>query len=114
MLTDTGRAKDPIRGKTFRWRWADGPIANMAHEHIFHANGSLEWRVLDGPYEGRSSREEGYAVMPVADDVYLVSYRTLSGDTLTVALNFRTRSLVAVTSSRDVWYPAHGSFEVFD
>ena len=86
----TSRIKDPIRGKTFRWRWTDGPVANMAHEHV------------------------RYAVLPVADDVYLVSYKTSSGDTLTAALNFRARSLVAITSSRDAWYPAQGTFEVFD
>jgi hypothetical protein len=86
----------------------------MAQEHIFHANGSLEWRVLDGPDEGRSAKVMGYAVLPVADDVYLVSYRTNSGASLTAALNFRTRSLVAVTTSQDSWYPAQGTFEVFD
>src|SRR5262249_17012915 len=98
------RIKDPIRGRTFRCRWANGPTANMAQEHVFHLNGSLEWRLLDGPDEGRSAKELTYAVLPVADDVYLVSYRTRAGQTLTAALNFRTRELAAVTASQDDWY----------
>jgi len=110
----SSRTIDPVRGRKFRWRWANGPIANMAQEHIFHANGSFEWRVLDGPDEGRSAHELRYTVLPVAEDVYLVSYRTRSGQTLTAALNFRTRQLAAVTTGQDTWYPAQGTFEVFD
>ena len=53
-----------------------------------------------------------YAAEKITDDVCIVSYLSKSGYTLTVVLNFRDGSTVAIASNEKDWVPAHGSFEV--
>lgn len=104
-----------IRGKTLRWTWTEGPVAGTTHEHDFHQDGTVEWRVVDGPQAGHSAREKAYAAIKVADDVYLVSYLAASGYTLTVALNLRDGTMVGIASNSEAWYPeGRGTFEVVE
>lgn len=105
---------DPIRGKTIRWTWSEGPVAGVTHEHDFHPDGTVEWRVLDGPQKGHSAREEEYAAVPVAEDVYAVSYLAASGYTLTVVLNFGNRQMVGFASGAGEWHRMKGHFEYVD
>lgn len=103
---------DSLRGKTLLWTFADGPVAGQRFEHTFYADGSVMWRIVDGPGQGASAREKRYATMQVADDVYTVSYLAASGHTLTVTLNFSTGRMVAFASNNSEWYPLTGTFEV--
>ncbi len=106
-----GRA-DPVRGHTIRWTWTEGPVAGVTHEHVFGTDGTVTWRVLSGPQQGHSGREDDYAVYPVSDSVYAVSYLAASGYTLTVVLNFVTREMFGFASGADAWHPGHGTFDV--
>ncbi len=113
---------DAIRGKTIRLIWTDGPTKGRTHDHVFHQDGTVEWRDADpepkpqapGTSEkGRAAKENPtYAAIKVADDVYLVSYLAASGYTLTVALNFRDQRVVGFASSAKHWHPVRGRFEV--
>jgi hypothetical protein len=103
--TPSGR----VSGKTMRFTWTDGPTKGESHEHVFNADGSVQYRkVADQP--GDFQREKRYGAMRVSDDVELVSYLTEKGFTLTVALNFRDHSIAGFASSDKQWFPVKGTF----
>jgi MoaF N-terminal domain len=111
-MTEMQRAA-AIRGKTIRLTWLEGPTKGTTHEHIFHDDGTVEWRDAANPQKGAPAKEKPeYAAIRVADDIYAVSYLATSGYTLTVVLNFRERRVVGFASSSKDWHPVQGTFEV--
>jgi hypothetical protein len=72
----------------------------------------VEWRVLNGPQEGRTADEKEYRAFAVADNVCAASYLGASGYTLTVVLNFATGHIIGFASGEAFWAPARGTFEV--
>jgi hypothetical protein len=106
-MTNVDRA-EAIRGKTIRLKWLEGPTKGKTYEHIFNADGTVEWRETNGPgttgsapgpRKGSPAKERPeYGAMKVADEIYAVSYLAPSGFTLTVMLNFRDRSMVGFAS----------------
>jgi hypothetical protein len=107
-----------VRGHTIRLTWTEGPTKGTTHEHVFHQDGTVEWH--DAPPKGSSQPQQAsrpkerpeYAALPVADDIYAVSYLSTSGYTLTVVLNFRDHRMVGFASGAKDWYPVQGTFEV--
>ena len=122
-MADIPRA-DAIRGTTMRWAWTEGPTQGKVHEHVFHDDGTVEWRDAGSappkkpPKEAAgahgSTRPERvpYAAFEVTPEVFAVSYLASSGFTLTVVLNFATKQMVGVASGSKDWYPLRGTFEV--
>lgn len=110
--TGSGNAQHRIRGTTMRWTWTAGPTAGTTHEHVFNEDGSMTWRVLDGPKSGKSGREKEYAAEMVSDDVGVVSYLADSGYTITMALNFDNAGMVGFASNAKEWMPVKGMFDV--
>ena len=116
------RSGDPIRGKTFRWTFTNGPTAGKTYEHRFNDNGTVVWRDVKEPAKSKSASEKAkpgadeapvrYAAFRVADDVYTVSYLALSGYTLTVVLNFKDHRMYGFASNDKQWFPVEGTFEV--
>ena len=105
-------SEDRIRGKTVRWTWTEGVVKGVTHEHIFGEDGTVVWRVLDGPQKGHQAKEKEYSAVKVTDDVYAVSYLAASGNTLTVVLNFRDMSMIGYASNAKNWYPVKGTFQI--
>jgi phenolic acid decarboxylase len=112
-MADALRAPE-IRGKTIRFTWTDGPTKGQTHEHVFHEDGTLEFRSIDGTEKGKPTKEKEYAAVKVDEDVFLVSYLASSGYTLTVALNFGNHKLFGIASSAKEWFPTQGTFEVVE
>lgn len=112
--TSAEDAADRIRGKTMRWTWTKGPTAGTTHEHVFNDDGSMVWRVLDGPKSGKSGHEKEYAEGMVTDDVGVVSYLAESGYTITMVLNFGNGRMTGFASNAKEWMPVQGTFEVVD
>ncbi|MFL5402406.1 MAG: MoaF N-terminal domain-containing protein [Gemmatimonadales bacterium] len=111
-MTEVQRAA-AIRGKTIRFTWTEGPTKGTTHEHVFHDDGTVEWRDPGSPSKGGSPKEKPeYAAVQVTDDIYAVSYLAASGYTLTVVLNFRDHRIVGYASSSKDWHPIQGRFEV--
>jgi hypothetical protein len=118
----TGPIRDSaIRGKTIQFRWTEGPTKGMIHEHVFHPDGTVEWRDPKPSQSAAAGKRTGegeaperpvYAAVPVADKAYLVSYLAASGYTLTVVLNFRDQQLTGFASAAKEWFPVRGTFEV--
>ena len=104
---------EAIRGKTIRLTWTEGPTRGATHEHVFHQDGTVEWRDPGGAGKGGVAKERPpYAAVEVADGVYAVSYLAASGYTLTVVLNFRDRQVIGFASSAKDWHRVRGRFEV--
>ncbi|MGZ5074306.1 MAG: hypothetical protein ACXWBL_14280 [Usitatibacter sp.] len=107
------RTPDPITGKTIRFTWTEGPTRGETHEHVFNADGSVDYRkVGDGAPAGKMAHEKKYAALRVRDLVYVVSYLASSGFTLTVAMDFEGGKLAGFASNEKQWFPVKGTFEV--
>jgi hypothetical protein len=102
---------DPIRGKTLRWTFTDGPMANKTFEHTFDESGSVRWCIVDGTNARKASQEKKYEAAKVGRDVYAVAYLGTSGYTLTTILDFKARTIVAFASNEKELVVQHGSFE---
>jgi hypothetical protein len=119
---------DPVRGKTIRWTYDDGPMAGKTFEHIFGADGMVAWREADGaeknakpPANGMQKPKTGkpgteakaqYEVAAVNDDVCAVSYLSASGFTLTSVLDFGSGTVVSFASNEKELVKQSGMFEV--
>ena len=119
-------AMDPVRGKTIRWTYEDGPMAGKSFEHVFGEDGNVTWRETAGD-DGRSKPPSNgkqktgkpateakakYEVAPINDDVCAVSYLSASGFTLTSVLDFASGTVVSFASNEKELVPQRGLFEV--
>lgn len=109
-----------VRGKTIRFIWSEGPTKGTAQEHLFHADGTVEWHRVEGdeaaptkPSGGMAERVP-YAAMDISNDVSMVSYLARSGYTLTVVLHFTQETIAGIASNEKNWFPVQGRFELMD
>jgi len=120
--SDRGRANRPwlqaLRGKIVRFEFHEGPTRGASYDHTFREDGTVTWhdgaakRADAAPPSDKGEPPTKYSSFQVADDVYLVSYLSKSGYTLTVALNFETEELFGFASNDENWYPVRGIFEI--
>jgi hypothetical protein len=117
-MADIERA-DAVRGKTIRFKWSEGPTKGKVHEHVFHPDDTVEWHESGAPpagsrgSQGAAEKERPpYGAVKVAEEIYVVSYLAPSGFTLTVALDFRDRSIAGYASGARDWFPVRGTLEV--
>ena len=103
---------EPIRGKTVRWIFNDGPMAGIPVEHTFNQDGTVVWRIVGGSMKGASKQEKEYAAVKISDNVYAVSYLAASGHSLTVVLNLETKHMSGFGSNDKQWQVMSGTFEV--
>jgi hypothetical protein len=111
-----GGTMNRIEGKTIRWTFRDGPVANERYEHAFDRNGGVTYRKLDGEDEtGEGTRVEKYESEAVGDDVVVFSYLAPdSGYTLTSVLDYASNTVVAFASNEKMLAVQHGTFEEVD
>jgi hypothetical protein len=119
-MSDTQLAP-AIRGATLRWTWTEGPTSGKTYEHVFHEDGTVEWREVGGQRSAAPAKESGragkeperapYAAFEVRPDVFAISYRASSGFTLTVVLDDATGDIVGFASNSDSWFPVRGTSE---
>lgn len=98
---------DPIRGKTLRWTFDDGPMAGKTFEHTFAPDGTVSWRCTNGDEKG----DDKYQLARVGDDVYAVSYLASSGFTVTTVLDIESGTIVSFASNEKMLVLQHGTFE---
>lgn len=111
-------SKDPIRGKTLRFTFDDGPMAEKTFEHRFRADGTVTFRMITDGVSGKPSETKGddkaaakYELAAVGDDLWAVSYLSSQGYTLTTVLDFNTKKLVAFSSNEKMLGMQHGRFQ---
>jgi len=102
---------NPLQGKTMRWTFTDGPMANKTFEHSFDKEGGVTFREVGGGKESKPTSAKKCEVATVGEDVYAVSYLASSGYTLTTVLDYRTGKLVAFASNEKELTPQTGRFE---
>jgi molybdenum cofactor biosynthesis MoaF-like protein len=105
-------APDPVRGRTIRWTWKEGPDKGSLVEHEFREDGHMLLRAVNGRQKSSAEVEQKYESTRVGPDLYTVSYRTAAGATVTVFLNLKDRTLLGFWSDSEGWYPSRGTFEV--
>jgi len=107
-----------IRGATLQWTWTEGPTTGKTYEHIFHQDGTVEWREVGGrpsapaDERGRTAKapeRAPYAAVEVRSDVFAISYRAESGFTLTVVQDDASGDIVGFASNSDSWFPVRGT-----
>jgi hypothetical protein len=100
---------DSLRGATIRWTFFEPPVAGMKFEHTFREDGTLVWRVIEGPGKGASREEKRYGTMKIADGVHAVSYLAASGHTLSVVVDFNTGRVIGFGSDNKEWHSFTGT-----
>jgi hypothetical protein len=117
---------NPVQGKTIRWTYDDGPMAGKNFEHTFGNDGTVTWRETGGDERSAKPPSNGqqkagkpatepkakYEVVPINDDVCVVSYLSKSGYTLTSVLDFASGTVVSFASNEKELVPQRGMFEV--
>jgi hypothetical protein len=119
MLADKiEKLSDPLRGKTIRLTWTDGPTKGKTHEHVFHQDSTVEWHAVGADGEkadsGNDPERPRFADFPAGDGACAFSYLSNSGYTLTVILRFEDGSMVGFASNDRDWHPVRGTFEVMN
>ena len=105
-------ASASLLGRTIRWTFNDGPVKGQTFDHTFNDDGSVVWRIVSGKPNAPLNRETHSGVVPLGDQVAMVSYLSSNGFTLTAALNFADMRLTAFASNGESWTMQRGSFEL--
>jgi hypothetical protein len=104
-----------LAGRTFRWTFNDGPTAGKTYEHVFAKDGTVTFKEVGGkPAPGASAHQmpgSKYAAFEIAPNLYLVSYLSSHGYTLTVAMDLNSKQLHGFASSEKEWHPTEGTVE---
>ena len=104
---------DSLRGRTIRWTFTDGPTAGTTYEHIFNNDGSIGFRGTDKAQRGDFARAKDGTVAKIGDGIFVVSYLSESGFTLTVILSTHDRTMIGFASNNESWFQQKGTFELF-
>ena len=106
--------RDPITGKTIRWRYDDGPMKRKDFEHDFATDGSVRWRMAGtkaGAADDPHSHSKKYEVVRTGEDVWTVAYLAPSGWTLTTVLDFASGKMVSFASNEKELVVQSGTFD---
>ena len=101
---------DSLLGRTVQFTFADGPSGGSTYEHVFKEDGAIGFRVA-GDATAKFSWAKTGTTMKVGDGMFLMSYLSKEGFTLTLHLNVRTLELVGFASNSESWFQQKGSFE---
>jgi hypothetical protein len=108
--------KSPLAGRTFRWTFSEGPTARKTYEHTFRKDGTVVFAEVTSGEPAKTTNDTGpghrYAAFEIAPRMYLVSYLSDHGYTLTVAMNLESKQLHGFASGAKEWYPLEGTVEV--
>jgi hypothetical protein len=99
-----------LMGKTIRWTYADGPMKGKGFEHHFTDDGTVSWKEAGGDQPSADSRAK-YEFARISDDVYVFSYLSNHGFTLTTVVDERAGTVVSFASNEKDLIVQHGSLD---
>jgi len=99
-----------LEGKTLRFHFTDGPMKAKAYDHTFQRDGTVEW----GPEGGDRTKNGNAAIARIGDGVFVASYLSDHGYTLTTTFNLGTGELVSFASNGKEWSRHDGKVELVD
>ena len=97
-------------GKTIRWSYADGPMKGKGFEHRFADDGTVTWKGAGDETPSSDSRAK-YEFARITDDVYVFSYLSNHGFTLTTVVDERAGTIVSFASNEKELVVQHGSLD---
>ena len=102
--------KDPVRGKTIRWSYDDGPVKGQIFEHTFGSDGKVAYREAGGSTAAASANEPSipYNVEVINDHVYAISYLSTNKWTLTTIVDETSKKIVSFASNEKSLVVQHG------
>lgn len=106
--------KSPLAGRVFRWTFGRG-TESKTYEHTFSSDGTVTFKEVGGeaaPSSASTMPGVKYGAFEIAPDIYLVSYLSSHGYTLTVAMNLASKKIHGFASNDKEWYPQEGTVEV--
>ena len=109
-----------VAGTTQRWTFDGGPTSGKTYEHVFHLDGTVEFREVKAGQESSPQKPAGdakrprYGVAHIAPGIRAVSYLSAHGYTLTVVLNDADHKLHGFASSGEEWHQVSGTFELVE
>ncbi len=110
-------SNDPVRGKTLRFTFNDGPMSGKTYDHAFGTDGTVTWTdATDGGATGANAAPDPESTAPyeferVNADVYVVTYLSKAGYTLTSVVDTSTGKLVSFASNEKSLSVQHGTAE---
>jgi hypothetical protein len=112
---------DPLKGKTVRWTYADGPMKGKGFEHTFGTDGTVSWKEAGGdqkpsgaakdPKAAAHDSSAKYEYARLTDGVYVFSYLAGSGFTLTTVVEEKTGKIVSFASNEKELVVQHGTLD---
>ncbi len=101
-------AKD-LAGKTIRWTYGDGPMKGKNFEHSF-TDDTVTWKEA-GEAKPSADSKARYQFARISDDVYVVSYLSGHGFTLTTVVDERSGAIVSFASNEKDLVVQHGAID---
>ncbi len=102
-------SSDPVRGKTLRWTFTDGSMAGVTYEHVFRNDGTVTWAEPGKKPDDASSAK--YDVDRIGSGVYVVSYLSKAGYTLTTVVDEQSGKIVSFASNDKQLSMQHGTMK---
>ena len=100
-----------LAGKTIRWTYADGPMKGKHFEHSFTGDGTVTWKEAGDPKPPSADAQAKYQFQRISDEVYVVSYLSNHGFTLTTVVDERSGAIVSFASNEKELVVQRGSLE---
>lgn len=106
-----------LSGRVYNLTFNDGPTAGKTYEHTFAPDGTVKFKEAGAAPGGEQSGggempATKYAAFEIGQNLYLVSYLSSHGYTLTVAMNLDSKRLHGFASGNNEWHPLGGTVEV--
>jgi molybdenum cofactor biosynthesis protein MoaF len=99
-----------VKGKTVRWTYSDGPMKGKRFEHHFTNDGTVTWKEA-GAEKPSADSSARYQFVRIDDDVYVVSYLSSHGFTLTTVVDEKASTVVSFASNEKELVVQHGSLD---
>ena len=101
---------DELKGRALRWTYSDGPVKGKVFEHEFTNDGTVSWKA-PGDTTPSADSSAAYEFARVNDAVYVFSYLSGSGYTLTTVVDERSGAIVSFASNEKELVVQHGRIE---
>jgi molybdenum cofactor biosynthesis protein MoaF len=99
-----------LAGSTVRWTYADGPMKGKHFEHRFDRDGTVTWKEAGDAKPAPDSKAK-YQFQRISDEVYVVSYLSDHGFTLTTVVDERSGAIVSFASNEKDLVVQRGTLE---
>jgi MoaF N-terminal domain len=99
-----------VKGTTIRWTYSDGPMKGKGFEHHFRNDGTVTWKEA-GDEKPSADSSATYQFVRINDDVFVFSYLSGSGNTLTTVVDEKAGTVVSFASNEKQVIVQHGSLD---